>query len=165
MHVVTFTLILMSPFLCAGTWSSPEVSGDCPPPCVDFSFNCIDDRLTVLFGGYQPESGASSGAYILDMELWVSCHRLVFFIGGCSARSSSQSQYIFRLIQALFCLINISLCPILASLRNFIRKYVQTFLVACYDWDGTCILEWLHVACGVQARRFGFMPSEEQNRA
>lgn len=48
------------------------MGGDCPPPCVDFSFDCIDQKKAVLFGGYQPESGASSGAYILDMDTWVS---------------------------------------------------------------------------------------------
>lgn len=56
----------------AGTWSSPEVGGECPPPCVDFSFDSIDEgQRAVMFGGYRPESGASSGAYILDMETWV----------------------------------------------------------------------------------------------
>ncbi len=53
------------------SWSSPDVIGDCPPPCVDFSFDCIDERTGVLFGGYRPETGASSGAYLLDLETWV----------------------------------------------------------------------------------------------
>ena len=58
--------------ICLGNWTSPDVSGDCPPPCVDFSFNCVDGKKAVLFGGYRPESGASSGAYVLNMDTWVS---------------------------------------------------------------------------------------------
>ena len=51
---------------------SPEVGGACPPPCVDFSFDNVEDgRRAILFGGYRPESGASSGAFVLDMETWV----------------------------------------------------------------------------------------------
>ena len=49
------------------------MGGACPPPCVDFSFDSTDEGLkAVLFGGYRPESGASSGAFVLDMEAWVS---------------------------------------------------------------------------------------------
>lgn len=55
--------------------------GDCPPPCVDFSFECIDDRTGVLFGGYRPETGASSGAYLLDLETWVG-ERVGTWVGG-----------------------------------------------------------------------------------
>ena len=55
-----------------GEWSTPEVSGDQPPPCVDFSFLSIDNHRAVVFGGFQPDKGAVSETYVLDMASWVS---------------------------------------------------------------------------------------------
>lgn len=52
-------------------WSTPDVVGDIPPPCVDFSFLSIDDHRAVVFGGFQPDKGAVSETYILNMEKWV----------------------------------------------------------------------------------------------
>ena len=55
-----------------GTWSSPNVSGQRPPPCSDFSLTETDDHHVVLFGGYQPGRGRTSDLYILDLTRMVS---------------------------------------------------------------------------------------------
>ncbi len=47
------------------------MSGECPPPCVDFSFTRVDQHRAIAFGGFQPEMGTTSDAYMLDMETWV----------------------------------------------------------------------------------------------
>lgn len=55
-----------------GMWTTPVVCGELPPPSVDFSFTCLDEYRTLMYGGFQPESGTSSEAYILNMDAWVS---------------------------------------------------------------------------------------------
>ena len=55
-----------------GTWSSPDVSGQRPPPCAYFSFTKIDDHHVMLFGGGQPGRGMTSDLYILDLARMVS---------------------------------------------------------------------------------------------
>ncbi len=47
------------------------MSGEGPPPCVDFSFTRVDEHRVIVFGGFQPELGTTSDAYVLDMETWV----------------------------------------------------------------------------------------------
>ena len=64
---------------------TPVVHGELPPPCVDFSFTCLDESRTLMYGGFQPESGTSSEAYVLNMETWVSsnnCSSLSGFSPG-----------------------------------------------------------------------------------
>ena len=56
-----------------GLWSSQPTSGTTPPPSVDFSFTCVDKTRTVVFGGYQPETGITSDTFVLDTDTWVSC--------------------------------------------------------------------------------------------
>ena len=67
-------------------WTTPVAHGDFPPPCVDFSFTSVDNYRSVMYGGFQPEAGTSSEAYVLNMETWVSqptykctCSKLIKF--------------------------------------------------------------------------------------
>ena len=71
--LLTMTVALWSCTVphCVGTWSTPTTTGDCPPPCVDFSFTRVDEHRAVVFGGYQPEAGTVADTYILNMETWV----------------------------------------------------------------------------------------------
>ena len=54
-----------------GTWTSQPTTGCVPPPCVDFSFTCVDGRRAVVFGGYQPQTGITNDTYLIDMDTWV----------------------------------------------------------------------------------------------
>lgn len=68
----------------SGKWTTPVVHGELPPPCVDFSFTYLGDYRTLMYGGFQPESGTSNEAYVLNMETWVSGsteqRRLIWFL-------------------------------------------------------------------------------------
>ena len=35
-------------------WISPVVSGDCPPPCDDFTLTALTDNTFIMFGGDTP---------------------------------------------------------------------------------------------------------------
>ena len=59
---------------CAGIWTSQPTTGSVPPPCVDFSFTCVDKRRAVVFGGYQPQTGITNDTFLLDMDTWVSIY-------------------------------------------------------------------------------------------
>ena len=59
------------PYIFAGTWSSPIVSGTRPPPCSDFSFTMMDDNHAVLFGGYHSGKRKSNDVYIIDLTTMV----------------------------------------------------------------------------------------------
>ena len=36
---------------CVGQWSVPIISGQCPPPCVDFTLNELPHNRGIMFGG------------------------------------------------------------------------------------------------------------------
>ena len=44
-------------------WISPVVSGDCPPPCQDFTLTALTDNTFIMFGGITP-NGLSNSLYI-----------------------------------------------------------------------------------------------------
>ena len=46
-----------------GLWINPTVTGDCPPPCSNFSITTINNNRAVLFGGYQ-DGARSNDVYI-----------------------------------------------------------------------------------------------------
>ena len=64
-------LVSLPPSYMPGTWTSQPTTGCVPPPCVDFSFTCVDGRRAVVFGGYQPQTGITNDTYLIDMDTWV----------------------------------------------------------------------------------------------
>ena len=44
-------------------WITPVVSGDCPPPCIDFTLIALTDNTFIMFGGYTP-NGYTNSLYI-----------------------------------------------------------------------------------------------------
>ena len=48
-------------------WSSPEITGERPPPGNSFSLTSIDNRRAVLFGGWSGEQGMVNDVYIIDL--------------------------------------------------------------------------------------------------
>lgn len=80
-----------------GKWFEPEASGSCPPPCVDFSFTKVDGHRAIVFGGHQPETGAVSDAYILELGSWV-CTVYVYmhtymYVCACAYRQGFIQKY------------------------------------------------------------------------
>ncbi len=55
-----------------GTWFTPQVTGDVPPPGAWFSLTAIDGNRAILFGGSIKGIGWSNKSFILDMNKWVS---------------------------------------------------------------------------------------------
>ena len=45
-------------------WISPVVSGDCPPPCRDFTLTALTDNTFITFGGCIP-NGRTNSLYIV----------------------------------------------------------------------------------------------------
>lgn len=50
-------------------WITPEMSGQCPPPCAAFSLTMADSCRAVLFGGRQREMRVNC-VYILHLDTW-----------------------------------------------------------------------------------------------
>lgn len=46
-------LVLLLIFI--GQWSVPIISGQCPPPCRDFTLNELPHNRGIMFGGYDGE--------------------------------------------------------------------------------------------------------------
>ena len=44
-------------------WITPVVSGDCPPPCSDFTLTALTDNTFIMFGG-DTRSGKTNSLYI-----------------------------------------------------------------------------------------------------
>ena len=51
----------------AGEWSSPNITGQPPPPSSEFTLTSVGDRRAALFGGWSG-SGASDGLFIVDLS-------------------------------------------------------------------------------------------------
>ena len=47
----------------SGQWISPIVSGDCPPPCDDFTLTSLTDDTFIMFSGETPD-GETNAVYI-----------------------------------------------------------------------------------------------------
>ena len=65
----------------AGEWSSPNITGQPPPPCSDFSLTPVGERRAALFGGLS-RSGASYDLLIVELSrnTVVSSIRIVCYI-------------------------------------------------------------------------------------
>ena len=55
----------------AGVWSCPATTGDRPPPCDGVTFTAVNDRRTVLFGGYNGQQGRMNDVFIIDLSTMV----------------------------------------------------------------------------------------------
>ena len=56
----------MMPLPPAGEWSSPNITGQPPPPCDRFTLTPVGERRAALFGG---ESGSGVSDDLLIVEL------------------------------------------------------------------------------------------------
>ena len=53
-----------------GKWSSPTISGQCPPPCWDFTLTTLSNNKAVLYGGCYRDSdgrGLNNDVYTVEM--------------------------------------------------------------------------------------------------
>ena len=66
------TIVLYYSSSLSGTWSTPKVSGQIPPPCAYFSFTKIDHHRVLLYGGERYGQKGLSDLYILDLTAMVS---------------------------------------------------------------------------------------------
>ena len=51
----------------AGEWSSPNITGQPPPPCFSFTLTPVGERRAALFGGLSGP-GASDDLFIVDLS-------------------------------------------------------------------------------------------------
>ena len=63
----TNSLKLCIYFSTSGTWSSPHVTGDVPPPDWSFTFTKVSNHQVVLRGGWE-----NMDTYVLDLSRMVS---------------------------------------------------------------------------------------------
>ena len=64
----------------AGEWSSPNITGQPPPPCEDFTLTPVGASMAALFGGYSGYSGSYSDDLLiveLSRDTVVSVMRIV----------------------------------------------------------------------------------------
>ena len=53
----------------AGEWSSPNITGQPPPPCSDFTLTPVGERRAALFGGSSGSGLAvSDDLFIVDLS-------------------------------------------------------------------------------------------------
>ena len=52
----------------AGEWSSPNITGQPPPPCSDFTLTPVGERRAALFGGLSGSGAASDDLFIVDLS-------------------------------------------------------------------------------------------------
>ena len=50
----------------AGEWSSPNITGQPPPPCSDFTLTPVGERRAALFGGIS--GSVSDDLFIVDLS-------------------------------------------------------------------------------------------------
>ena len=115
---------------------TPVVHGELPPPCVDFSFTSLDEYRTLMYGGFQPESGTSSEAYILNMETWVSLYtelvlaRTKVKTARYCVSGVSNDHYYFDLLQPLHTFLTAMIYGITSYPRNRNNR------AQCSEWEG-----------------------------
>ena len=49
-HIVLYCVLAW--ISCVGQWSVPIISGQCPPPCYNFTLNELPHNRGIMFGGY-----------------------------------------------------------------------------------------------------------------
>ena len=58
--------VVMSPP--QGKWSSPNITGQPPPPCCSFSLTSVGERRAALFGGRQSGLAISDDLFIVELR-------------------------------------------------------------------------------------------------
>ena len=51
-----------------GGWSSPNITGQPPPPCSTFTLTPVGERRAALFGGVSGSGGVSDDLFIVNMS-------------------------------------------------------------------------------------------------
>ena len=52
----------------AGEWSSPNITGQPPPPCYSFTLTSVGERRAALFGGVSGSGAVSDDLLIVEMS-------------------------------------------------------------------------------------------------
>ena len=52
----------------AGEWSSPNITGQPPPPCSSFTLTPVGERRAALFGGLSGSGAVSDDLFIVDLS-------------------------------------------------------------------------------------------------
>ena len=52
----------------AGEWSSPNITGQPPPPCYSFTLTPVGERRAALFGGFSGSGAFSDDLFIVDLS-------------------------------------------------------------------------------------------------
>ena len=52
----------------AGEWSSPNITGQPPPPCDSFTLTPVGERRAALFGGWSGSGALSADVFIVDLS-------------------------------------------------------------------------------------------------
>ena len=52
----------------AGEWSSPNITGQPPPPCYSFTLTPVGERRAALFGGRNGSGAVSDDLFIVDLS-------------------------------------------------------------------------------------------------
>ena len=52
----------------AGKWSSPNITGQPPPPCSGFTFTPVGERRAILFGGMSGLGAYSDDLLIVELS-------------------------------------------------------------------------------------------------
>ena len=52
----------------AGEWSSPNITGQPPPPCSEFTLTPVGERRAALFGGWRDVGDYSDDLFIVDLS-------------------------------------------------------------------------------------------------
>ena len=52
----------------AGEWSSPNITGQPPPPCSHFTLTPVGERRAALFGGMSGSGAVSDDLFIVDLS-------------------------------------------------------------------------------------------------
>ena len=52
----------------AGEWSSPNITGQPPPPCSHFTLTPVGERRAVLFGGVSGSRTINDDLFIVDLS-------------------------------------------------------------------------------------------------
>ena len=51
-----------------GEWSSPNITGQPPPPCSHFTLTRVDERRAALFGGWSGSGESSDDLFIIELS-------------------------------------------------------------------------------------------------
>lgn len=59
---------MISTLIVTGDWIVPEVSGEVPLACSNFSFTAINENQAVMMGGFCPDGSRLSCLYVAELR-------------------------------------------------------------------------------------------------